>query len=73
MKIIILILIYLLLPFHILYAQYHPLWIPDTMSGPVFNLTVKDTFAQLWPTGNQTITGAVNNSAFSGPTLIFNK
>ena len=53
-------------------AQYNNLWIPDTLSGTNFNLTVKDTFAQFRP-GNQTITGAVNNSRFWGPTLIFNK
>jgi FtsP/CotA-like multicopper oxidase with cupredoxin domain len=54
-------------------AQYNSLWIPDTLTGPTFNLTLKDTFAQLRPTGNQTITGAVNNSNFWGPTLIMNK
>lgn len=53
-------------------AQYNNLWIPDTLSGTNFNLTIKDTFAQLRP-GNQTITGSVNNSRFWGPTLIFNK
>lgn len=53
-------------------AQYNNLWIPDTISGTVFNLTVKDTFAQFRP-GNQTITAGVNNSKFWGPTLFFNK
>jgi bilirubin oxidase len=52
--------------------SYNALWIPDTLSGINFNLTVKDTFAQLRP-GNQTITGAVNNNQFWGPTLIFNQ
>jgi FtsP/CotA-like multicopper oxidase with cupredoxin domain len=37
-----------------------------------FNLTLKDTFAQL-KTGNQTVTGAINNNNFWGPTLIMNK
>ena len=50
---------------------YNPLWIPDTMSGTQFNLTIKDTLKQL-RTGNQTITGGINNSAFWGPTLIRN-
>ncbi len=54
------------------FAQYTNLWIPDTIAGTQFNLTIKDTFAQLRP-GNQTITGAVNNSQFWGPTLIFNQ
>ena len=53
-------------------AQYNNLWIPDTLSGTTFNLTVKDTFAQL-RLGNQTITAGINNSRFWGPTLIFNK
>ena len=56
----------------LLYAQYNTLWIPDTLSGTNFNLTIKDTFAQM-RTGNQTITGGVNNSKFWGPTLFFNK
>jgi blue copper oxidase len=54
------------------YSQYNPLWIPDTISGVNFNLTVKDTFKQI-RSGNQTITGAVNNSTFWGPTLIMTK
>src|ERR1041385_2339590 len=53
-------------------AQYNTLWIPDTLSGTVFNLTVKDTFKQL-KTGNQTITGAINKASFWGPTLFLNK
>jgi blue copper oxidase len=51
--------------------SYNTLWIPDTLAGPNFNLTIKDTFAQLTP-GNQTITAGIN-SKFWGPTLIFNK
>lgn len=53
------------------FAQYNALWIPDTLSGTTFNLTIKDSFAQLRP-GNQTITGGVNNK-FWGPTLIIQK
>jgi bilirubin oxidase len=55
-----------------LFAQYNNLHIPDTLSGTNFSLTIKDTFAQL-RTGNQTITGAINNNSFWGPTLFVNK
>lgn len=51
--------------------SYNQLWIPDTLSGTNFNLTIRDTFAQLTP-GNQTITGGINGK-FWGPTLFFNK
>ncbi len=51
--------------------SYNTLWIPDTLSGTNFSLTIRDTFAQLTP-GNQTITGAINGK-FWGPTLFFNK
>ena len=54
------------------FAQYNTLAIPDTLSGATINLTVKDTFAQLRK-GNQTITAAVNNNTFWGPTLILHK
>lgn len=40
---------------------YNNLWIPDTLSGVNFSLTIKDTIKQLRP-GNQTITGSVNNN-----------
>lgn len=52
-------------------AQYNNLWIPDTLSGPTYNLNLKDTFSQILP-GNQTITGGINEK-FWGPTLIFHK
>lgn len=52
-------------------AQYNPLWIPDTLSGKNFSLTIRDTFAQL-KTGNQTITGGINGK-FWGPTVFINK
>jgi bilirubin oxidase len=51
--------------------SYNNLWIPDTLSGTHFNLTIKDTFDQLVP-GNQTITAGINGK-FWGPTLFFNK
>jgi blue copper oxidase len=50
---------------------YNNLWIPDTLTGTTFNLAVKDTFKQIL-SGNQTITGGVNNNFWS-PTLFFNK
>lgn len=53
------------------FAQYNNLPIPDTLSGPTFNLDIKDTFSQIKP-GNQTITGGINSN-FWGPTLIFHK
>ncbi|MBA2613843.1 MAG: multicopper oxidase domain-containing protein [Bacteroidetes bacterium] len=52
--------------------SYNNLWIPDTITGTTFNLTVKDTFKQIITPGNQTITGGINNN-FWGPTLFFNK
>lgn len=52
--------------------SYNPLWIPDTLAGPDFNLTLKDTFAQLIPKGNQTITAGINGKIW-GPTLIMHK
>lgn len=52
--------------------SYNYLMIPDTINGTQFNLALKDTFAQL-KSGNQTITGAINNHSFWGPTLFFEK
>ena len=52
--------------------SYNTLWIPDTLSGTNFNLNIKDTFAQIVNTGNQTITGGINGKIW-GPTLFFNK
>jgi len=49
-------------------GQYNTLHIPDTISGTVFNLSMRDTFKQFLP-GNQTITGGINGN-FWGPTLI---
>jgi blue copper oxidase len=56
-----------------LFSQtYNNLWIPDTLSGTTFNLNIKDTFAQIINTGNQTITGGINGK-FWGPTMFINK
>ncbi len=56
----------------IIQSQYNSLWIPDTLSGTKFNLTLKDTFAQ-FRSGNQTITAGINQTKFWGSTLFFNK
>ena len=64
------VIIFLLLLKNNVSAQYNNLWIPDTISGTNFNLSLNDTFAQLRP-GNQTITAGINSSQFWGPTLIF--
>ena len=53
-------------------AQYNQMWIPDTLSGTNFNLTIKDTFAQIVTKGNQTITGGINGKIW-GPTLFLQK
>ncbi|NBP05686.1 MAG: T9SS C-terminal target domain-containing protein [Bacteroidetes bacterium] len=54
------------------HAQYNNMWIPDTLSGTNFNLTIKDTFAQIVNKGQQTITGGINGK-FWGPTLFVKK
>ena len=53
-------------------GQYNTMWIPDTLSGTQFNLTLQDTFAQIVNTGQQTITSGINGK-FWGPTLFVNK
>jgi FtsP/CotA-like multicopper oxidase with cupredoxin domain/PKD repeat protein len=67
-----------LLFFFVIFSQleisaqsYNPLWIPDTLTGTTYNLSIQDTFRQFLP-GQQTITEAVNGNWW-GPTLIFNK
>lgn len=57
---------------HTCSAQYNNLFIPDTLSGANFNLAIKDTFAQIVNTGNQTITSGINGK-FLAPTLFMNK
>jgi bilirubin oxidase len=51
---------------------YVTMGVPDTLSGTTFNLTLKDTMAQL-RSGNQTITGGINQNKFWGPTLMMYK
>jgi bilirubin oxidase len=52
--------------------SYNNMWIPDTLSGTNFSLNIRDTFAQITNSGNQTITGGINGK-FWGPTLFINK
>jgi bilirubin oxidase len=52
-------------------SQYNNLWIPDTLSGTTFDLSIRDSSAQLRP-GNLTRTAGVNGK-FWGPTVIWNK
>ena len=53
-------------------AQYNTLTIPEALYGTTFNLNIKDATKQL-RSGNLTVTGALNNETFWGPTLIINK
>lgn len=54
-----------------LFSQ-NALFIPDTISGTLFNLTVHHDSVQFL-TGNKTATIGINNYAYLGPTLIINK
>lgn len=45
---------------------------PEALTGTTFNLNIHESTKQL-VSGNQTITGALNNETFWGPTLIINK
>ncbi len=51
---------------------YNPLWIPPTLTGPVFNLSLNPTNKQFFP-GAKTTTYGYNGADFWGPTLIMNK
>jgi len=53
-------------------AQYNQLWIPDTLSGTVFNLQLNQHTKQ-YQTGAVTNTYGVNDDSFWGPTLIMRK
>ncbi len=58
--------------FSISVIAQHPLFIPDTLSGTVFNLTVHKDSVQFKP-GTITQTLGINNSKYLGPTLIMHK
>ena len=53
-------------------AQYSTLTIPEALYGTTFDLNIHESTKQL-KTGNLTVTGAINNEKFWGPTLIINK
>ncbi len=53
-------------------AQYNTMAMPEALYGTTFNLNIHESVKQL-TTGNQTITGAINNETFWGPTLFINK
>jgi blue copper oxidase len=56
-----------------LMAQFmEPLFIPDTLEGPVINLEIKASQKSFF-SGVSTQTKAFNNQNFLGPTLIFRK
>ncbi len=49
------------------------LFIPDTLVGPNYNLTMHKDSVQFFPSGNRSKTYAYNLYKYLGPTLIFNK
>ena len=53
-------------------AQYNTMPMPEALYGTDFNLNIHESTKQL-VTGNQTITGAINNESIWGPTLFINK
>jgi blue copper oxidase len=56
----------------IVHAQYNTMTMPQALYGTTFNLSIHESTKQL-VSGNQTITGAINNETFWGPTLFINK
>jgi len=56
----------------VLNAQYSNMTMPEALYGTTFNLNIHESTKQL-VTGNQTITGSINNETFWGPTLFINK
>lgn len=59
--------------FSVVYSQYNTIPIPEALYGTTFNLNIHESVKQIKATGNQTVTGSINNEAFWGPTLIINK
>jgi blue copper oxidase len=53
-------------------GAYNTLWIPPTLTGSTFNLTL-DKSTKQFRTGTATDTYGYNNNNFWGPTLIMNK
>ena len=54
-------------------AQYNNISIPEALYGTTFNLNIHESIKQIKATGNQTVTGSINNETFWGPTLFINK
>ena len=54
-------------------SQYNTIPIPEALYGTTFNLNIHESVKQIKATGNQTVTGSINNEPFWGPTLIINK
>ena len=53
-------------------TKHSDMIIPEALYGTTFNLNIHESIKQLIG-GNQTITGAINNETFWGPTLFINK
>ena len=53
-------------------CQYSNMTMPQALYGTTFNLNIHESTKQL-VSGNPTITGAINNETFWGPTLFINK
>ena len=49
------------------------LFVPDTMAGPNYNLTMHQDSVPFFPIGKKSKTYAFNANKYLGPTLIFNK
>ena len=64
--------IVILSTFNSLHAQYNVMSMPEALYGTIFNLNIHESTKQL-RTGNLTVTGAINNETFWGPTLFINK
>jgi blue copper oxidase len=62
----------LLLISNVIQAQYNTMPMPEALYGTNFDLNIHESTKQL-VTGNQTITGAINNETIWGPTLFMNK
>jgi bilirubin oxidase len=58
---------------HFVYSQYNTIPIPEALYGTTFDLNIHESVKQIKSTGNQTVTGSINNETFWGPTLIINK
>jgi len=55
------------------FAQYNNITIPQALYGTSFDLNIHESVRQIKATGNQTVTGSINNETFWGPTLFVNK